>query len=118
MKINGAQGIILLIGFFFLLFNLFLILAPFNIYYAPSDFPDPDITPIFQVTCPAPIDKTQCDDWQGEIREAVCEDCQRIADARMRWFIVLESMVVIGMIAGFFIAGRAYKPESGASGSV
>ena len=109
MKINLAQVVILLIGFAFLVFNLFMILSPFNIYYVLEEPVDPNITPIVQVTCPAPIDKGQCEDWEGEIRQAACQDCQRVADSRTRWFIVVESLVGVGMIAGFFIAGRAGK---------
>lgn len=106
MKINTPQVIILLVGFGFLVFNLFMILSPFNIYYTPDATIDPDLTPILQVTCPAPVDKAQCEDWEGETRQEICRDCQRIADARMRWFIVVESLVGVGTIAGFFIAGR------------
>ncbi len=112
MKINLPQGIILLVGFAFLVFNLFMILSPFNIYYTPNEPVNPDITPIVQVTCPAPVDKAQCEDWEGVIRQEVCKDCQRIADARMRWFIVVESLVGVGTIAGFFIAGKVSKSST------
>ena len=107
-KLNWGQVAIVLIGFLFLLFTPIMIMNPFNIYYTSEEPVGPSlIYPVWTYTCPAAVDQNQC---SGP--EQVCADCKQIADRKIMWFAILESLLLVGTVGGVFLASRTGKKEA------
>ena len=102
---NKMQIIILLGGFVLAGLCLFLILSPFDIFYAYQHPVDTSTWTFVQVTCPAPIDS--CDKGVTAIGKAICDDCNSGATSRWVWFGVWEAMVVIGTGIGIYSARKS-----------
>ena len=110
---NKTQIIILMIGLLFAGLCLFLIMSPFDFYYAyeHSGTTNASSTWTFlQVTCPAPIDS--CDLGTTQIGQAICADCNSISSSKWIWFGVWEALIVMGTGIGVYAAGKAGASES------
>ncbi len=101
---SWPQGIVLLIGLLVIMVCLMIPFLDFTISYT-HESASGDVT-IHTVTCPAPVDQPSCDEYEGPVKVAICEDCNDQASTQMTWFWILFSLAIVGTAAAYFYVGR------------